>query len=289
MLIFKKDVLILDKKALVALSVIISALMVVLLAFNVLAAENTVIQVHSEPKQTVNKVENISDKAMILDGWVGIDNLIVKNKPSKSGKVIGYLPFNKKISYEGFDKKWFKIQYKGKDAYVNSEYILNEDTGYDSYEQYVLDTVAGYTRFYLPNNSGFKSFMDYRAITSTSSDQYKLQNLYAKTGDNGIRMVDGRYCVAVGSHFTSNIGQYFDLILANGTVIPCVLADQKADVDTDSNQIITEHNGCLSEFVVDTDYLNTTVQQRGNVSYAEEGWNSPAVEIKVYNKNVFDE
>lgn len=288
MLIIKKDVLILDKKALIALSVIISVLMLVLIIFNVIAADNTVMQKHYRPREATENVENISDKPMILNGWVGVYNLAIRNKPSESGKAIGYLPFNEKISYEGFDKQWFKIQYKGKDAYVNSKYILDEDTGYDSYEQYALDTIYGYTRFYLPNSSGFKSFMDYRTITATGSDQYKLQNLYAKTSENGIRMVNGRYCLAIGSRFTSDIGQYFDLILANGTVIPCILADQKADAHTDSNNIITEHNGCLSEFVVDTGYLNPTVRQRGNASYAEEGWDSPVVELKLYNKNVFD-
>ena len=277
-----------DKRALFALSVIVSALMFVLIAFNIMTTENVVTQEHSVTKQTEH-IENISDKAMVLDGWVCVDNLSVKSNPSKSSKTVGNLEFNEKIEYEGFDKKWFKIEYNGEDAYVNSKYIADKDIGYDSYEQYVLDTVIGYTKFSLPENSGFKSFMDYRAITATGSDQYKLQMLYAETGSNGIRMVNGRYCVAVGSRFTNDIGQYFDLILANGIVIPCVLADQKADVHTDSNNIITEHNGCLSEFVVDTGYLNSTVKQRGNISYAEEGWDSPVVELKLYNKNVFDE
>ena len=277
-----------DKRALIALSVIVSALMFVLIAFNIMATENVVTQEHSVTKQTEH-IENISDKAMVLDGWVCVDNLSVKSNPSKSSKTIGNLEFNKKIEYEGFDKKWFKIKYNGEDAYVNSKYIIDEDTGYNSYEQYILDAVAGYIKFSLPENSGFKSFMDYRAITSTGSDQYKLQTLYAETGSNGIRMVNGRYCVAVGSHFTSDIGQYFDLILANGTVIPCVLSDQKADVHTDSGNIVTEHNGCVSEFVVDTGYLNSAVKQRGNISYAKEGWDSPVAELKLYNKNVFDE
>ena len=278
-----------DKKALIALSIIISALMFVLIAFNVMATENVVIQDYTKTNDTKKYVHEINDKAMVLNGWIGVDNLSVRNKPNNNAKIVGYLSFNEEIKYEGYDNKWFKIKYNNKDAYVNSKYILDEDTGYNSYEQYMLDTVIGYTRFYLPNNSGFKSFMDYRAITATGSDQYKLQSMYAETGANGIRMVNGRYCLAIGSRFTSNIGQYFDLILANGTVIPCILADQKADVHTDSDNIITEHNGCLSEFVVDTEYLNQTVRQRGNASYAEESWNSPAVEIKVYNENVFDE
>ena len=277
-----------DKKTLIILSVLISALMIVLIAFNVMSTENAVAQDNEKLNETNHSTPKINDKVMVLDGWVGVDSLAVRNNPNSNSKIIGYLSFNTKVEYEGFDKKWYKIKYEHKEAYINSSYILDEDTGYDSYEQYILDTVVGYTRFDLPNNNGFKSFMDYRAITSTGSDQYKLQTLYAETGRNGIRMVNGRYCVAVGSRFTSDIGQYFDLILANGTVIPCVLADQKADIHTDSDNIITAHNGCLSEFVVNTEYLNSEVKQRGNISYAEEEWDSPAVELKLYNKNAFD-
>lgn len=283
------------KKTMLVLAITTAILATMLLCFNAVIAnesDNYVEIKHEESndksKDKSQNVEEINDKMMILDGWVGVDNLVVRNKPNNNAKIVGYLSFNDKIEYEGFDKKWYTIQYNGKDAYINSSYILNEDTGYDSYEQYLLDTVIGYTTFDLPESSGFKSFMDYRAITSTGSNQYKLQSMYAETGINGIRMVNGRYCVAVGSHFTSDIGQYFDLILANGTVIPCVLADQKANIHTDSNNIITAHNGCLSEFVVDTGYLNSTVKQRGDASYAEDGWDSPVVQIKVYNKNAFE-
>ena len=65
----EKDVLLLDKRALFALSVIVSALMFVLIAFNIMTTENVVTQEHSVTKQTEH-IENISDKAMVLDGWV---------------------------------------------------------------------------------------------------------------------------------------------------------------------------------------------------------------------------
>lgn len=283
------------KKTMLVLAFITAALAIALIGFNVVIAKENADYATLEHTtySTKNKnksqdVEEINDKMMVLSGWVGVDNLVVKNKPSKNAKAVGYLPFNEKIEYEGFDNKWFKINYNGEDAYVNSKYILDEDTGYDSYEQYILDTEIGYTSYDLPSNSGFKSYMDYRTITATDSKQYALQMSYAETGDNGIRMVNGRYCLAIGSRFTSDIGQYFDLILTNGTVIPCVLADQKADVDTDSSNIITAHNGCVSEFVVNTDYLNETVKQRGDISYAENGWDASVQTIKLYNKNAFE-
>ena len=140
----------------------------------------------------------------------------------------------------------------------------------------------------MPNNSGFKSYMDYRTITDTSSLQYKLQNTYAHTGDYGIRMVDNRYCIALGTYFTSNIGQYIDLTLENGVVIPCILAEVKADIHTDSNNIMTMHNGCVTEFVVDTNVLFEKAKTTGNISYCQDKWKSPVKKVKVYDENIFN-
>lgn len=147
---------------------------------------------------------------------------------------------------------------------------------------------VSYESYDAPENSGFKSFMDYRTITNIESQQYKLQQHYAYTGEHGIRMADGRYIVAIGTYFTPNVGQYFDIILENDTVIPCILGDQKADVDTDSNNIITKHNGCMSEFIVDSDMLNDDVKFYGDMSCCSKDWNSPIKTIKVYNRNIFE-
>lgn len=147
---------------------------------------------------------------------------------------------------------------------------------------------VSYETYDAPENSGFKSFMDYRTITNTESQQYKLQQNYAYTGEHGIRMADSRYIVAIGTYFTPNVGQYFDIILENGTVIPCILGDQKADVDTDSNNIITKHNGCMSEFIVDSDALNKDVKFYGDMSYCLKNWDSTIKTIKVYNRNIFE-
>lgn len=228
-------------------------------------------------------------KIEYLDGWVNVESLNVRKEPSEQSEIVGYLLFNDKVRYRACNENWLVIEYDGNEAYVYSEYISNEDMGYDSYEQYSLDEIYGYKEYDAPGNSGFKSFMDYRTITLIDSPQYELQESFATTGNYGIRMVDGRYCVAVGSHFTSDIGQYFDLILDNGTVIPCVLADQKDDAHTDGSNIITMHNGCMSEFIVDMYSLNESVRYNGNISLCTDKWNSSVVGVKIYNKNVFDE
>lgn len=140
----------------------------------------------------------------------------------------------------------------------------------------------------MPSTSGFKSYMSYKAITSKSSPQYKLQSNYAYTGNYGIRQVDDRYCIAIGTFSGAAIGTYVDLVLENGTVIPCIIGDFKANIHTDSKNIVTMHNGCISEFIIDADKLHATAKKMGDISYCNKEWNSPVESIVVYDKNVFN-
>ena len=144
------------------------------------------------------------------------------------------------------------------------------------------DKTNGYANYSVPSNNTIKSYMDYRCITLTNSEQYKLQNSVAYTGDYGIRMVNGRYCVAVGSYYTTTIGQYIDIELANGKVIKGILADCKDDKHTDSTNRINP-NGSVVEFVVDTKALDSMAKKMGDISYVDD-WNSKVVNIKVYDK-----
>jgi hypothetical protein len=86
--------------------------------------------------------------------------------------------------------------------------------------------------------------------------------------------------VAIGSHFNTEIGQYFDLVLENGIVIPCVMGDQKSNRHTDSSNIVTVASGCASEFIVDRTVF------RGAVVNQYKGWDSKVKKIIVYDKYV---
>lgn len=136
----------------------------------------------------------------------------------------------------------------------------------------------------------FKSYEKYTNITSKNTPHYKLQQQYAYTGTYGIRMVDGRFCIAVGSYFTSAIGQYVDVILANGTVIPCIVGDQKSDSHTDEKyHVITSRgkhaDGSIIEFIIDGKAFVS--DKTGSLSGYGEGWDSPVTSIIVYNINIF--
>ena len=166
-----------------------------------------------------------------------------------------------------YNSEWAKVKYNDYIGYVKLQYISNEKI---------------YTEYAAPRQ-GIKSFMSYKKITAKSSPAYKLQHSSAYTGDYGIRQVDGRFCVAVGSYFTKTIGKYLDLVLENGTIIPCILADNKADKDTDSRNILTTSDSSLVEFIIDNDELLRRVKRSGDISDSCDEWNSQIVAIRIYN------
>lgn len=190
------------------------------------------------------------------------------------------LKFNSKVECAKYDDDWSVIRIANKSnnnytyAYVKTEYLSSKKKNYKVKK--------------VPTNRGFKSYMPYsvhgKSIFSRKSNQFKVQ-IMASTGRYGIRQVNGRFCVALGSYFTVDIGQYFDLVLANGTVIPCVLADAKANCDTDANNIFTSGNGCMSEFIVDFRCLNSNAKRDGNISSCCKAWDSPVVSVKLYDEN----
>lgn len=194
----------------------------------------------------------------------------VRSEPSVESNILDTYIFNTEIEYTEYDNEWVSVDYHGQIGYICKKYISGDSCAYIDYDA--------------PETSGYKSFMDYNMITDRSSAQYILQNTEAYTGKFGIRQVDGRYCVAIGSYFTSEIGTWFDLVLMNGTVIPCILADQKDDNDTDSANIVTKHNGCMSEFVIDWGNLNQSAMRDGDISSCTESWNSPVDYVRVYEK-----
>lgn len=217
------------------------------------------------------------EKAYKSEGWKSgwtTANLNVRASPSLNGDILEVYPFNTLIQYHKFSDDWAKIVYLDGVAYVSSKYISDKELNYISYS--------------VPFTSDFKSYMPYTAIISKSSPQYKLQQI-AYTGNYGIRMFDNRYCVAIGTGFNADVGTYFDLILANGTVIPCIVADIKSNKHTDSSHMVTVASGCLTEFVVDSSSLNRMAKRMGDISYCCDSWNSRVEKVRVYEKNIFKE
>ena len=111
----------------------------------------------------------------------------------------------------------------------------------------------------------FKSYMPYTAITNRSSKQYKLQQ-QASTDKDGIRCINSKPMVAVGTGWGVNVGDTVLIKCENGNSFEAIIGDIKANAHTGSDNKTTVSNGCRCEFIVDMSSLNTTVKSRGNVA-----------------------
>ena len=200
-----------------------------------------------------------------VEAWV-IKETKIKNKPDSNSESIGSFYWNTEVTVKYINNDWAQI--KNSKYYINRKHISEEEIKFKDYDA--------------PAKNGIKSYMDYRCITSVSSKQYKLQANAAYTGTYGLRMVNGRYCIALGSYYTTTIGQYVDVELENGKVIKGILADCKSDAHTDSTNRINP-NGSVVEFVVDTRALDYASMIMGDISYVN-GWDSKVVNVRVYDK-----
>ena len=201
------------------------------------------------------------------DGWVSTA-VNVRIEPNTDSEILTVYKFNTYVSYAKYNDDWSIVKYGDNYAYIYSKYISNEK--------------CYYRKVSIPSYNNMKTWMPYKAITNKKSQQYKLQQI-SYTGKYGIRMYDGRYCVAVGTGVTSNVGTYVDLVLANGTVIPCIVGDIKANAHTDSSNLLTKGSNCCSEFIIDKNSINSMAKRMGDFSYACDEWNSRVVEIRVYD------
>ena len=133
----------------------------------------------------------------------------------------------------------------------------------------LIATAMMFSAFAVPKiDTDFKSYMDYRCITNTSSAQYKLQQ-EAETDENGLRTVDGYYMIAVGTYYSETVGDKFKVTLDSGESFRAVVGDIKDNSDTDRLNMyrpLTGGRGDMIEFIVDTKKLPKKVKTWGSVS-----------------------
>ena len=226
----------------------------------------------------VSNEEEIKDEQVIVYEYentgYATTTLNIRKEPTKSSEKLGSFEFNEKICYSYLDNDsengWGAIEYDDSIAYVSLKYISDDKANYKELG------VDGDKR---------KSYMDWTCITSKSSPQYKIQHNYAYTDSNGVRAVDGRYCIALGSYYTHDVGRWVDLVLEDGSIIKCIIGDCKADCDTVNNHSMGIDGG-VAEFIVETSALPKRARQMGDVSYSTDGWLQNVVSIRIYDKNI---
>lgn len=126
------------------------------------------------------------------------------------------------------------------------------------------------------SNTGFKAYMDYRALTNRASTQYSLQQ-DAYTNEAGFRMYDGYYMVALGTFYAQSAGEKFHIVLDSGVEFDVITGDIKSDAHTDSKH--QHRNGNIVEFIVDTKLISRECRVRGDMSYA--GFEGKILEIQL--------
>lgn len=121
-------------------------------------------------------------------------------------------------------------------------------------------------------------YMDYRALTDESSEQYEIQKYCYTDADTGIRYLvyedEHYFCAALGSAYGQNLGDLFQVSLENGSVFRIVYADFKNSFGSDDFNFFghpdLNYDGELCtnvvEFIVDTDWLPISVVQTGTLS-----------------------
>ena len=220
-------------------------------------------------EEVVKESPVVEEEKIQQEGWT-TTTLNVREEPNTDSNVLDTLPFNTYIKYYEYNDEWAEISFDNGQAYISRDYISDEECEFVMYD--------------IPKTRGFKSYMPYTAITNKKSKQYKLQQI-ASTGAYGIRVVDSRYLVAIGTAFNAEVGTYIDLILEDGFVIPCIVGDVKSPRHTDSSNMITMHNGCVSEFIIDSKALHKSIKKSGDVSSCNENWNGCVRAIVVYSKS----
>ena len=126
------------------------------------------------------------------------------------------------------------------------------------------------------------SYMDWRTITDPDSEQWALQQHCYTDPTTGIRMCNGRYCIAIGQEHTDRKGQYVDVTLDNGVTLNCIVADCKRYCDTQGGYGVIGADGGIVEFVVDEDCLPEDVILMGsNEAQFDWAWQSPVRKVVV--------
>lgn len=126
----------------------------------------------------------------------------------------------------------------------------------------------------IPSNVKFCT--DYRFYNIPGTPHNRLQQV-AWTDELGCRRYNEDYIVGLGSFYSVDIGDRFEVTLDTGKIITIILGDGKADWDTDENNMFTpcynydeEYCANILEFIVDTQVMSKECYRYGSLDYHDE-------------------
>lgn len=117
-------------------------------------------------------------------------------------------------------------------------------------------------------DTDFKAWEPYTAITARDTLNYKLtrEATYDKYG----LMIHGNYyLVALGTGW-GKVGDCFTVTLSSGAQFDIMIADEKANCDTDKRNLYDRRNGSVLEFIINPYALDSRIKRSGSVGAVPE-------------------
>jgi len=129
----------------------------------------------------------------------------------------------------------------------------------------------------LPDLPTFVMFgTDYHRYDLWYTPHYRMR-LLAETDEHGARKYRDCFMVGLGSYYTEDIGDVFEITLDNGYSFRIILGDGKADGDTDDRNMYTpvpdwfgEECANVLEFIIDAENMPNDAYESGGMHYFEE-------------------
>lgn len=115
-----------------------------------------------------------------------------------------------------------------------------------------------------------KACTDYRCYNIPSTPHWRLQQC-AWTDEYGLRRFNDDYIVGLGTYYSTDIGDRFEITLDTGRVFTIILGDNKADCDTDKTNrykpcsYYNPEDANVLEFIADFDVMPDWVYARGTI------------------------
>lgn len=191
----------------------------------------------------------------------------------ESGYMSAYIAPNG-LPYKYDDGTLVEIEFPKNEVIYNVTTLTTERVGVVDDDTYMSQGETEVTEMSdvcaLPEHDmSFKAYMDYRTITDTTTEQWKLQQ-QSWTDWQGLRRFNTDYCVAMGTGYAEEVGDRFQITLDTGSVFTVIVADIKSDTHTDRTCRFTKVKGNMVnvlEFIVDENALSNEVLTLGTVGH----------------------
>ena len=210
-------------------------------------------------EKTRNKVNlNKIAKMLVVGGMVlttaaGISEIVretIENRRTEKATLLQTEWFEPAEIVEIEEPKTYAVSYNNRDneeyvedSVVEEPQIEESQIAEQSTSSYPTPVITADNKIYINGVRQTGICRDYTCYTkffsrwNNGTNQRLVADIWDGQGrpsDRGIATIDGRYLVAMTVTF-GQVGDYVDVILEDGTVIPCILADAKSPNDANCN------------------------------------------------------